>query len=102
MRQYAWPGNIRELRNVAERSMIVCRDNRIELDDLHLENSGVFTARHPSGGTVGSLKMLMEKTERQAIVDALEKSGGNRAEAAKQLGIHRTGLYQKMKKYDIS
>ena len=41
------------------------------------------------------MKMLIEKTERQAIVDALEKTGGNRAEAAKRLDIHRTGLYQK-------
>jgi transcriptional regulator with PAS, ATPase and Fis domain len=102
MRHYAWPGNIRELRNVAERAMIVCRNNRITPDDLRLENSGGFTAGLPSRAMVGSLKMLIEKTERQAIVDALEKTGGNRAEAAKRLDIHRTGLYQKMKKYGIS
>lgn len=102
MRRYAWPGNIRELHNVAERALIVCRNNRIKLDDLHLEDSIVFTTRRPFDGTVGPLKKLMEKTERQAIVDALENTGGNRAEAAKRLGIHRTGLYQKMKKYGMS
>lgn len=99
---YAWPGNIRELRNVAERALILCEGDRVEFD--HLPKAVRAAAgRQPSGGGNGitPLKNIMADAERQAIADALSRSGNNRAEAARQLGIHRTGLYQKMKKYKM-
>jgi transcriptional regulator with PAS, ATPase and Fis domain len=101
MQTYDWPGNVRELRNVAERAMIVCRDRRIGVDDLPME--AVRSARRdpPSGGALGPLRTLMQKTEKQAILQALDHTGNNRVEAARVLGIHRTGLYQKMKKHGI-
>ena len=102
MRRYLWPGNIRELRNVAERVMIVCTGNRIEVKDLPFEK----TERPPrpvfvKSDTIIPLKALLEETERNAIVEALKHTNNNRAEAAKLLDIHRTGLYQKMKKHGI-
>lgn len=102
LRTYHWPGNIREMRNVAERAMIVCKNNRIELGDLPFEKaseSGMTLS--PPEDSVIPLRVLMADTERQAILEALRQTGNNRAEAAKQLGIHRTGLYQKMRKYGI-
>ncbi|MDL2268650.1 sigma 54-interacting transcriptional regulator [Desulfosarcina sp. OttesenSCG-928-G17] len=101
LQNYSWPGNIRELRNIAERAMIVCRGDRIELSDLPI--SLRETAPWPGFKTVAasSLKTLMEETERQAIIQALEASRGNRVRAAALLGIHRTGLYQKMRKYGV-
>jgi transcriptional regulator with PAS, ATPase and Fis domain len=102
MQQYDWPGNIRELRNVVERAMIVCQGESIERSDLPLEKIAAPQAPAFSDGAVPSLKTLLDETERQAILAALAHTGNNRAEAAKMLGIHRTGLYQKMKKHGIS
>ena len=102
MQQYAWPGNIRELRNVVERAMIVCQGDAISRSDLPLEKNVAPDVPAFTGGAIPSLKQLLQETERQAILAALEHTGNNRAEAAKILDIHRTGLYQKMKKHGIA
>lgn len=102
MQNYSWPGNLRELRNVAERAMILCRGGRIDLDDLPISIRQGHNTSLPGNTTGGSLKTIMENTEKKLIQDALEKTDNNRQKAAAMLGIHRTGLYQKMKKYDIS
>lgn len=100
---YSWPGNVRELKNVVERATIVCQGNQIRLNDLSIN----FTEKQramPSINTASnrmSLKDLMEETERQAIINALKKTNNNMAKAAELLSIHRTGLYQKIKKYNI-
>lgn len=101
MYHYHWPGNIRELRNVAERALILCRNRRIELGDLPF-NSATAQVELSAKDAVAPLKLLMADTERRAILRVLKQTGNNRAEAAKLLGIHRTGLYQKMKKHGIS
>ena len=98
---YAWPGNVRELRNVVERALIVCHGRRIELDDLPISLRSCPADRPVADSPVGPLKQLMEKTERNAIIDALARTGNNRGQAAELLGIHRTGLYQKMKKHGL-
>ena len=101
MQQYVWPGNIRELRNVVERAMIVCRGDAITRSDLPLEKSMAPAVPVFTDGALPSLKQQLQETERQAILAALAHTGNNRAEAAKILGIHRTGLYQKMKRHGI-
>ncbi|MGA6925571.1 MAG: sigma 54-interacting transcriptional regulator [Desulfosarcina sp.] len=98
---YAWPGNVRELRNVVERALIVCRHDRIEMQDLPLTLREARVSVPGPDLPPGSLKTLMQETERKAIVSALAHTGHNRADTARLLGIHRTGLYQKMKKYRI-
>jgi transcriptional regulator with PAS, ATPase and Fis domain len=65
------------------------------------KNQSLFPARVPGIRDFSDLKTLMEETEKKAIQDALELSEGKRAMAAEVLGIHRTGLYQKMKKYKL-
>jgi transcriptional regulator with PAS, ATPase and Fis domain len=100
--EYPWPGNIRELRNVAERALVVCEGERIEIDHLPAALRAKGRREAPAGGDVAKpLNKIMTDTERQAISDALSRSGNNRAKAARLLGIHRTGLYQKMKKYKM-
>ena len=99
---YAWPGNVRELRNVVERAMIVCRGDRIGLVDLPMSLREAPVCPHPHDAPDTPLKALMEETEKNAITRALERSGNSRVRAARRLGIHRTGLYQKMKKYGIT
>ncbi len=102
LQNYSWPGNLRELRNIADRSMILCSGNTIEVEDLPIsvrEKSRVSLSRELVGD---SLKEIMENTEKKAILDALERTGNNREKASSILKIHRTGLYQKMKKYNIT
>lgn len=107
LKSYFWPGNIRELRNIAERAIIVCNGNQIEPEDLPMpirtnsieSSTRTIAGKMPSKGF--SLKSVIEEAERNAILDALKQSGNNRAMAAGILGIHRTGLYQKMKKHHI-
>ena len=101
MQQYAWPGNVRELRNVVERAMIVCQGEALTRADLPFEKKVTPAVPAFSGGAIPPLKQLLEETERQAILAVLEHTDNNRVAAAKLLGIHRTGLYQKMKKHGI-
>ena len=99
---YHWPGNIRELRNVAERALILCDGEQVEVGHLPEAIRGKGGEQEASGGgATKSLKRIMDDTEREAISDALSRCGNNRAKAARLLNIHRTGLYQKMKKYGI-
>ena len=97
---YAWPGNIRELRNVIERSLITCRQSRLELDDLP-PTLGDADIPAPSISRPGSLKQGLESAEKQIIADTLKYVDNNRTAAAKILGIHRTGLHKKIRKYGL-
>ncbi len=102
LQNYSWPGNLRELRNIADRSMILCSGNTIQVEDLPIslrEKPRASLCEELAGD---SLKEIMENTEKKAILDALERAGNNREKASSILKIHRTGLYQKMKKYNIS
>jgi len=101
LQSYAWPGNMRELRNIAERALIVSQGETITLDDLP-PVIRTTAATIPTGShALSPLKEIMEQTEKQAVARALEINGNNRVAAAKMLGIHRTGLYQKMKKHRL-
>ena len=103
MQQYQWPGNVRELVNVIERAVVLCKSDRITLGDLpeklFTENELQSNIETNLGGA--SLKKALTTPERQLIVQALESNGWNRQNTAKSLGINRTTLYKKMKKYDI-
>jgi two-component system response regulator FlrC len=91
---YAWPGNIRELQNVIERAVILCREERITSAHLHLPLSS--PALSP-----GAPKTLRE-LEREAILGALAAQRGNRRKAADQLGIGLRTLYTRLREYGIS
>ncbi len=101
LQHYAWPGNMRELRNIAERALIVSRGDLITLNDLPPVVRETAEAAYDCSQPLSMLKDIMAEAEKQAIAGALELTGNNRAAAAKMLGIHRTGLYQKMKKHGI-
>ena len=89
---YSWRGNIRDLRHVIEKAVIVCSSNQVTKKDLQIEEGAVA-----SGGMTGTL----EDMERRAICEALQKSGGNLSLTAQRLGISRQTLYNKMKRYSI-
>ena len=99
LKSYAWPGNVRELFNVLERIMPALGGDTIYLENLPFylhHNRQKFPEHYRS-----SLKDVQAKTEKEAIRYALQESGNNKARAARMLGIHRTQLYKKIKKFNL-
>lgn len=96
---YHWPGNIRELLNVLERTAYTLEGNSIDACDLP------FYLSRPTGSPQTSsswnLSEVLAQAEREALRRALDLTGNNKAKAAELLGIHRTVLYKKMNKYQI-
>ena len=108
LRSYSWPGNVRELRNVLERAALLCGRDALEASDLRFETppqphegggaSGAAAAA-PTDGT-GS-QLTLEELERLHIERVVRELGGRVTEAAQRLGIPRSTLYQKIKRYGI-
>lgn len=106
LENYAWPGNVRELRNLLERTMLLeTHGSTLELS--HLKFGVGIVSRPIEGGSspvaegiLGS-KVPLEEVEKQHIARVLESTKGNKNQAAIILGIDRTTLYNKLKKYQI-
>jgi DNA-binding NtrC family response regulator len=106
---HPWPGNVRELENAIERAVLVARGSALEAADLWPEGRAVpatSTGTAPAfagweSGPPEVLKRALEGPERWLIVRALEQHGGNRSAAARALGIDRTTLFNKMRKYAL-
>jgi len=97
MLAHAWPGNVRELENAVERAVVLARGDSIGSEDLLLED----TERAVSGATAGTLQDALDRAASARIAAALEAAGGQRAEAARALGIERTTLYRMMKRLGL-
>lgn len=93
LNRYDWPGNVRELRNVIERALIVGRGAMVEPADLPRE---LNEARTPQGDLPENLRDAMQQAERAHILGVLQRSGGNKGEAAKRLGIDPSTLWRKL------
>lgn len=100
--QHHWPGNVRELHNVLERAANLSVDGWITRETLPSLSNVVIEAPiiHAPTKTTSLAQELAEK-ERQLIVDALERNGGNKSKTCKDLGYSRTWLYNKMREYAI-
>ncbi len=114
IRDYHWPGNVRQLENVMERAF-----NMVEIDKILVEHLPPYLIEGLPGQArfgaeiqatilsnsnereAGNLSNAKELLERKQIEKALSCSHGNKSEAAKRMGITRTTLYQKMKKYGL-
>lgn len=93
LQSYAWPGNIRELRNVLERAVLLSDRPVLHRDDLRL------TPRAPEAAT--STRVTLRELERRHIEQVLREEGGHVEAAARRLGIPRSSLYQKIKQHGI-
>lgn len=105
MKRYDWPGNVRELQNLVQRLSILKRTGFIERDDLPPQFTGDNQNAQQLGLYVPSEGMDMagtlERLEVQLLEQALEKAEGNKAAAARLLGLNRTTLVEKVKRLQI-
>ncbi|CTP85467.1 sigma-54-dependent Fis family transcriptional regulator [Xanthomonas translucens pv. arrhenatheri] len=100
LRAYPWPGNVRELRNAMQRCQVLVRTPTIEAHDLDEVLAGDAAA--PAAETSAlTLPDAIAQLEKQMIQAALAQAQGNRAEAARRLGIHRQLLYRKLDDYGL-
>jgi len=100
---YQWPGNVRELENVIERAMIMCPGNTIQVSDLPKEfKDNVYNSLHITGIPAdANLYDTLAMVEKKMIERALKISDNVQAHAAALLGIGKSGLNQKLKKYKL-
>jgi len=122
---YNWPGNVRELQHTIERACVLCKGTTLSIDCFsaeiqHLTSSAIYSAPHQSqkiGSTpppfdhespltpnIHSLNTspIPPLDQTNAILHALKQTGGNKAQAAKLLGINRTTLYRQMQRFSLS
>ena len=95
-----WPGNVRELRNVMDRAAIICESGQILPRHLP-EYIQAYKQIPAQDGAMGYYHSEIASLERHLIAKALRDNNGNRQAAARQLGIHRSLLYKKMKDLNI-
>lgn len=94
---FDWPGNVRQLQNEVQRAVLLSEADEVSARDLSITN--VRTTSEPGAGDTNFT--LLEGVERNAIVQMLKETGGNKLETAKRLGIGRQTLYNKIKAYGI-
>jgi DNA-binding NtrC family response regulator len=128
LRRYSWPGNVRELQNVCQRAAVTCEGSAILPGDLPPRIraaigeapsappvalpmpvaapapavSGEQAAPREAAAGTDCGNVSLSAMERNAILDALARTGGNRARVSRELGIGRTTLYRKLKEYGIA
>jgi transcriptional regulator with PAS, ATPase and Fis domain len=93
-----YPGNIRELENIIEHGFVLCSEGEIEVS--HLPG---YLSQHGNGQSTARLSMQesVGLSEKETIVEALKKNNYNRLAAAKDLGVHKSTLFRKVRKYQI-
>ncbi len=106
LKAYPWPGNVRELQNAVERAAVLSAVGRISPAELWptIEESADQAARSRRGAAFGpaTLREALDQAAREAIQRALDACGGNRAEAARLLGISQRSLFYKLKQLQLS
>ncbi|QQE76402.1 sigma 54-interacting transcriptional regulator [Brevibacillus composti] len=97
--QHDWPGNVRELRNVVERMVLLSKTARLERRDAAFFEKKLQKRRQTDGAAAVAGTIPAAEDEAEMILRVLQQTRGNRQEAAKLLGVDRTTLWRKLKKY---
>ena len=98
LQRLPYPGNIRELKNLVERTLLVSGHDRLTMADF---KSNYHPAQGQEGAVLPTAGLTLDEIERQTIVQALDRHGGNVSQAALQLGLSRAALYRRMEKFGI-
>jgi two-component system response regulator HydG len=93
---YSWPGNVRELENTIEHTAVLAKRNKIDISEL----PSVIREAAPAVSSASNGTMF--ENEKKLLQEVLEECGWNKKQAALRLGISRSTLYEKLKKYQIS
>jgi DNA-binding NtrC family response regulator len=101
LKGYAWPGNVRELDNEVERAVVLSQGEVIRLEDFSMEVRVGATTRVERAGGLQRDGVNLADAEAHLIRQALGQTNGNKAEAARRLGISREGLRKKMKRLGV-
>lgn len=96
--RHSWPGNVKELERVLEHAFDVVEEDIIHVNHLPANLKMVVNSEIKKKTT---LKNILDDTERNTIMQAIQQNGGNKVKAAQQLGISRASLYQKLEKYNL-
>lgn len=98
---YSWPGNIREMKNIIKRAVLLATDEQITIDCLPAEMVTALSDTDVSFPVTTDLKVIAEQNERTVIISTLEKVHYNKSKAARMLNIDRKTLYNKLRQYGI-
>ncbi|WP_075556426.1 sigma-54-dependent transcriptional regulator [Parabacteroides timonensis] len=102
LQRLPYPGNIRELKNLVERTMLVSGKSLLDVADFESQCLNMGNTQPISKGGAASFEgMTLDEIERQTILQALETHNGNLSHVASALGISRAALYRRLEKYDI-
>lgn len=102
LQQHDWPGNIRELENILERASAFCEQNEIQIADLEL-NPVTIPGETTSSTNVSNLVGLtLREIEKRVLLETLESQNGNKAMAARQLGVSEKSIYNKLKRFGLA
>jgi transcriptional regulator with GAF, ATPase, and Fis domain len=102
MFSYSWPGNVRELENCIEHAAVLCKGNHITVGDMPPHVVDQKHTRYEHGTPAAPLSNTIARTEKEKLIDVLTQCGWNKKQASQRLGISRSSLYNKLKKYRIA
>lgn len=104
---YDWPGNVRELQHVVERAVIMCSGERVDDTDIQMSSIGSsgmdfdLASGISPGGELGNRELTLEALEQEYIMSILDRTNWNKSQAAQILGIERSTLDRKLKRYQV-
>ena len=96
-----WPGNVRELENAIEHAFVLCKSDRLELKDLPIEIRQMKSNQSISHQSTNAKARKEHRLDKESLLQLLEDSGWNKAEAGRRAGLSRTAIWKYMKKWDI-
>jgi Nif-specific regulatory protein len=102
MQRYGWPGNVRELKNVVERAIVLARGEAIDLEDLMLSNLTAGASEPVASRGAAFVPCSLDDMERRHILATLRATRGNKSQAAQLLGIERSTLDRKIRRYNLA